>query len=146
MSISARDRLSAWAPVVVWAAVIFYMSTDEMSAEHTRPWLEGIVRFFLPSVSDAFFDVLHMAVRKLAHVSEYFVLALFVDRGLRRGSTLSPARAPLTAFVLSALYSLSDEGHQVFVATRTASLLDCGLDSIGAGLAALRMRGRSYLG
>ena len=121
------------------------MSTEEMSAEHTRRWLEPIVRFFLPSLPQAAFDLVHADVRKLAHVVEYFVLALLLDRGWRRGSTLSPARAPLAAFVVAALYSLSDEGHQAFVAVRTASLFDCGWDSFGAALAAHLARRQTYL-
>jgi VanZ family protein len=129
-------RLAAWAPVVAWAAVIFFMSTDELSAEHTRGWIEPIVRFFLPTLSEELFELLHEVVRKLAHVTEYFVFALLIERACRRGSDVAPARAPLVAWIAAALYSLTDEGHQLFVASRGASLLDCGFDSIGAGLAA----------
>ena len=142
---SLRDRVSAWAPAVVWALVIFFMSTEEMAGRHTRTWLAPIVRFFFPSVREASFELGHAVVRKLAHVAEYFVFALLVDRGWRRGSTLAPARAPLAAFAVAALYSLTDEGHQTFVAARTASLLDCGLDSLGAALAARVARRRTFL-
>lgn len=142
---SVRDRVAAWAPAVVWALVIFFMSTEEMSAARTRSWIEPIVRFFLPSLSEASFDLVHAVVRKLAHVAEYFALALLVDRGWRQGSMLSPARAPLAAFAVAALYSLSDEWHQTFVAQRTASLLDCGWDSLGAALAARLASWRTYL-
>ena len=140
-----RDRLAAWAPAVVWAAVIFYMSTDELSAEHTRSWIEPIVRFFVPSLPDAAFEVLHFVVRKLAHMTEYFVFALLIERGCRRGSELAPSRAPLVAWVVAALYSLTDEGHQLLVASRGASLLDCGLDSLGAAIAAILSSRGLYL-
>jgi len=132
-----RGRLAAWAPAVVWAAIIFYMSTDELSAEHTRSWIEPIVRFFVPSLPDPAFEVIHFVIRKLAHMSEYFMFALLIDRGCRRGSELAPARAPLVAWVVAALYSLTDEGHQLLVSSRGASLLDCGLDSLGAAFAAI---------
>lgn len=133
---SLRDRVSAWAPAVVWALVIFSMSSEGMSADRTRNWLEPIIRLFLPALSEASLDLIHVVLRKSAHVAEYFVLALLIDRGWRRGSTLPPARAPLAAFAVAALYSLTDEGHQRFVAGRAASLLDCGWDFLGAALAA----------
>ncbi len=142
---SLRDRVSAWTPAVVWALVIFFMSTEEMSAARTQIWLEPIVRFFLPSLPEATFDVFHAVVRKLAHVAEYFVLTLLVDRGWRRGSMLSPARSPLAAFVVAALFSLTDEAHQIFVPERTATLLDCGWDSLGAVLGARLAGWRTYL-
>jgi VanZ family protein len=132
----SRDIFVAWAPAIAWAAVIFYMSTDELSAEHTRGWIEPIVRFFLPTLSDDVFELFHAAVRKLAHVTEYFVFALLIERGCRRASALAPSRTPLVAWASAALYSLTDEGHQLFVASRGASLVDCVLDSIGAAVAA----------
>lgn len=145
MTFSARDSLSAWGPAVLWAAFIFSMSTDEMSSYHTRTWIEPLVRFVVPGLSREGFEIVHSVIRKLGHVSEYFVLALLIVRGCRRGSTLSPVRAPLAAFVASALYALSDEAHQFFVASRSASLIDCGIDSLGAALAARLTRWRTYL-
>jgi len=139
------DRLFAWAPALVWAAVIFFFSTEELAAEHTGPWLEAIVRVFLPSLSPRTFEVLHTILRKLAHVAEYFVLALLIDRGWRRGSRLRPRWAPAAAFVVAALYSLTDEWHQSFVPSRTASLFDCGFDSVGAAIAAKVRSARAYL-
>jgi VanZ family protein len=144
---SFRDRVLAWAPAVVWALVIFFMSTEEMAARHTRTWLAPIVRFFFPSVGEASFELGHAVVRKLAHVAEYFVFALLLERGWRRGSMLARARTPIAAFAVAALYSLTDEAHQTFVAARTASLRDCGLDSLGAAIAArVVSRRRSRLG
>ena len=130
-----RARLAAWAPAAFWAAWIFLMSTDVMSAEHTR-LIEPVLRFFYPSLSPEAFEVVHAIMRKLAHVGEYLIFALLLDRGFRRDSPLSPAHAPLAALVAAALYSLTDEAHQSFVASRTPSLYDCGLDSIGAAIGA----------
>ncbi len=46
-------------------------------------------------------------------------------------------RRVLTAFVLTAIYAGTDELHQLFVATRTASALDLAADLLGATLAVL---------
>jgi VanZ family protein len=143
--VTPGERFSAWAPAVAWAAVIFFMSTEEFAAEHTGRWLEWAVRLILPSLSPRTFDVLHVVLRKLAHVGEYFVLALLLDRGWRQGSSLRPRWVPLAAFVVAALYSLTDEWHQSFVADRTASLLDCGFDSVGAAMAVRATARKAYL-
>ncbi len=130
-------RFSAWAPAALWAVVIFVMSTDSMSAEHTRRILEPIFRSFYPSLSPEAFELVHHAVRKLAHVTEYVVFAVLLDRGFRRDSPLAPSRAPFAALAVAMLYSLSDEGHQLVVASRTPSLYDCGIDSFGAVLGSI---------
>ena len=48
--------------------------------------------------------------------------------------------ALLIAVVVAGLYGVSDEIHQSFVATRTASVADVGFDFLGATLAALLIR------
>ena len=63
---------------------------------------------------------------------------------------LSPVtgRALLIAVALAALYGVSDEIHQSFVATRTASVADIGFDVLGAAVAAFviaRQRSRQTL-
>ena len=131
------NRLRAWLPAVLWAALIFAMSTDSMSEAHTRSWIEPLLRRIAPSLSPDAVQAVHEAVRKLAHLSEYFVFFLTLEHGFRRGSAVRRGIVPACALAVAALYSLADEGHQLFVASRGASLVDCGLDTLGAGLAAL---------
>jgi VanZ family protein len=139
--LSAGDRLGAWLPAVVWAAFIFLLSTDTMSFEHTGSWVEPILRFLLPSVPPGTIELMHGTIRKLGHVGEYFVFFLLLERGFRRGSAVARATVPLRALAVAVLYSLTDEGHQYFVASRSASLVDCGFDAVGAVLSASVSRG-----
>ena len=132
-------------PPIAWAAVIFFLSTEDFAAEHTGTWLEWATRLILPSLSHRTFEVLHVVLRKAAHVAEYFVLALLLDRAWRQGSPLRPRWAPLASFAVAALYSLTDEWHQTFVPDRTASLFDCGFDSLGAAVAARIAARKRYL-
>jgi VanZ family protein len=113
------------------------MSADGMSAEHTRGWIEPLIRLFAPGLHPHAVDLAHVALRKLGHLGEYLLFALLIDRGLRLDSPLPGVRPARAAFFAAALYSLSDEGHQAFVASRGASLVDCGIDSIGAAIGAL---------
>jgi VanZ family protein len=84
------------------------------------------------------FDLLHLMLRKLAHVTEYaiFALLLYSLPVEKAQAPWRPRRAAL-CILGAALYSLTDEFHQSFVPGRHASLLDCGLDTLGAALAML---------
>ncbi len=70
-----------------------------------------------------------------AHFSEYAVLALLLWQALRHTERFSPRATPL-AFVLAALYAISDEWHQLYVPGRYSDGRDVLVDVAGA-LAAL---------
>ena len=76
-------------------------------------------------------DHIHYYVRKAAHMTEYFLLAIAVSFPLYvygvRGVWLM-----LLAGIICVGFSGMDEYHQSFVADRTPALKDVGIDSIGA--------------
>ena len=84
------------------------------------------------------FELLNVALRKLAHVTEYGVLALLLYASVSSGEQKGwqPRRAAL-CIAAAMVYSLSDELHQGFAPGRHASIFDCGIDSFGASLAML---------
>jgi VanZ family protein len=114
-----------WLPVIAWGAMIFCLSTSAFSAANTALIIDPILRWMLPGISAAAIDVGHMLVRKSAHFSEYGVLFWLLIRG-------PMAERPYLALMLCVVYALTDEGHQVFVPGRSASLYDVALDSSGA--------------
>ena len=114
-----------WLPVIVWAVLIFCLSTSAFSASNTAKIIDPILRWIFPGISAAAIDVGHMLVRKSAHFSEYGVLFWLLIRG-------PMVERPYLALMLCVVYALSDEGHQVFVPGRSASLYDVALDSSGA--------------
>ena len=117
--------LREWIPVLVWGAIIFTLSTSEFSAVNTSHIIDPMVRWLIPGISAASVDVVHMLVRKAAHFTEYGILFWLLIRG-------PMAQRPYLALMLCVVYALTDEGHQVFVPGRTASLYDVALDSTGA--------------
>jgi VanZ family protein len=127
--------LRAWWPALLWAGVIFLMSTDTFSAEHTGSILEPVLRWFLPSLTAGQFALIHYGVRKTAHFTEYFVFALLLYRGVRSAHKGWRWSWALTALFIAAGYSALDEIHQAFVVSRTASPYDSLLDSAGAFVA-----------
>ena len=111
--------LKYWLPVIVWAAVIFYFSHQP----HLKSDLPGMWDFVL---------------RKIAHVSEYFILTLLLIRALysRQAKTGDFNKMVLLAVFLSIFYATTDEFHQSFVLGRNPALKDVCFDAAGALLAA----------
>lgn len=124
--------LSAWWPALVWAGVIFSLSTDAFSSEHTASVLEPVLKWMVRSITDDQFDTIHHLIRKSAHFTEYFIFCLLLYRGVRLGRAGWRWTWGVAALSFAAGYSVLDEIHQAFVASRTASAYDSLLDSVGA--------------
>jgi VanZ family protein len=124
--------LRIWWPALLWAGVIFSMSTDTFSSEHTAWVLERILRWMVRSLTEDQFSVIHHFIRKGAHFTEYFIFCLLLYRGVRGERKGWRWTWGIAALSCAAGYSVLDEIHQAFVASRTASAYDSLLDSIGA--------------
>ena len=103
--------VSAWLPVLAWAALIFVLSSIPHLGTGLGTW-----------------DTI---LRKGAHVSEYAILGLLLVRAITR-------EAP--AFVVGVAYAITDEIHQHFVTGRHASPVDVAIDSTGVLLGILVSR------
>jgi VanZ family protein len=102
-----------------------------MSAEHTSRFIGPFLRWLAPDITDATIASVQLFVRKGAHLTEYAILAALLYRAFRQ-NIARLWRAALLAFVIAAIYASLDEFHQSFVASRTGSAWDVGLDCIGA--------------
>ena len=120
-----QSFLFYYLPPLLWAGVIFYFS----SLSDLKSALPG------------FFDLI---LRKIAHMTEFGILAVLCLRMflLKKGKpldlrkNLGPEKvylkeAFITAFILSLLYSFTDEFHQSFVFGRTGALGDVLIDAMG---------------
>ncbi len=123
-------------PVLLWAAVIAVLSTSGFDTGFTYKLLKAANDFLELGFSAARLREINAVVRKLAHVSEYFILALLLWRALRRGREeawrWSWAAGTL---LLGAAWAGLDELHQVFERGRGSSVVDVGWDSLGLLLA-----------
>lgn len=127
-----------WIPVILWMGVIFWMSTETFSSENTSPILGRILLFVAPGISSPAAELIHLMIRKAAHVTEYFILGLLVFQAFRGGSPSSwNYRWTFWAIIVVALFAASDELHQSFVPARGASVVDVGRDIAGGLLAQL---------
>jgi VanZ family protein len=105
-------RAQAWWPAVVIAAAIFLASSTAGSALPGR----------LPPGAD-----------KVAHLMIYGLLGAAVARAIwGRSGNPTLFRVAIWATVVSALYGLSDEAHQLFVPGRSFEIWDLVADAFGA--------------
>jgi len=134
-----RGFFRTWWPSFLWAVLIFLLSTDEFSAQHTGGVLYPIFHWIIPSLTVQQFDPIHHLIRKAAHFTEYFIFCVLLFRGARGNRVGWRWTWALAALSIAAGYSALDEVHQAFVASRTASPLDSLLDSVGAFVASLAL-------
>jgi VanZ family protein len=105
------EAVRRWLPVVLWAGVIFAFSS-------------------IPSLGTGlgFWD---LVLRKLAHATEYAVLAVLLLRAL--GSAVA-------AWGVAVAYAVTDEFHQRFVSGRVGAPRDVLIDAAGAAAGLLAWR------
>jgi len=131
----ASSRFWRYAPLISWAVLIFLGSGDVLSGSHTSILLRA-VRWLLPTVSDETLAVIHILVRKAGHLTEYAIFATLAARAFRTSShDLIRRHWFWVSWLLAFAYALSDEFHQSFVPSRTASIHDSLIDSAGALIA-----------
>ena len=112
-----------------------------------EPWLPPIALmaliFFLSAQPDLGTDLgtIDVVLRKLAHMAEYALLCFLWWRAVR--TVAPPGRAVALAFALAVAYACSDEIHQSYVDGRHGTPVDVGIDTLGAGAAALLIHRRS---
>jgi len=132
-------RFWRYGPLILWAAFIFVASTRLMSASNTTTILRPVMLWLFPNISEATLNLIHFMIRKAGHFSEYAIFALLAARAFRTSShELLRKRWFWASLLLVVVYSLSDEFHQSFVPSRTASIYDSMIDTFG-GLTALAL-------
>jgi VanZ family protein len=123
-------------------ALIFLISTDVGSSTHTSRLLEPFLRWLIPGISAHALDWAHTIARKGGHATGYAVLSLLLLRAIRKTSGITRKewswRAAQWALFVTIVYAASDEFHQSFVASRTASVGDVFIDT-GGGILALAL-------
>ena len=145
LSLRAKLLLSL-AAVIAVAAMIFFFSAQ--NAEDSSK-LSGVVSDFVlslavpgyrdmtPAERQPYRQQWSLAVRKIAHFSEYALLAVTLVIFLHY---LRPGRGYwfvlMGAWAIATLYACTDECHQMFVDGRGPAVLDVCIDSAGALLGA----------
>lgn len=127
--------LWAWAPVLLWMALILSLSSRSDLPIRTNPQTGETIRTTF-------------TLAKLAHVFEYSVLALLLLRALMTeagGLRLSLKQANIVTVLASAVFGGLDELRQSLVPNREPRLTDVALDTVSALAACLAVAGLFWL-
>lgn len=103
-----------WLPVIVWMLFIFFLSSQtKISITHQF-------------ASD-------FAIFKTLHMIEYAILYFLLFRALYpiKNKNLSFKSKLIIPIIIGFFYSITDEFHQLFVATRSGQLRDTCFDLLG---------------
>lgn len=141
-----KKLLIYWLPILLWAGLIFYASSQPYEQQDLRPTiadsldLELVEEVFSPihfhyagdeiSVEEMgparFVEFL---LRKTAHFFAYFVLGFLFYRALKE--QLSKFKNVSLSFIVTTAYAIFDEFHQSFTAGRTPHVEDVMIDAVG---------------
>jgi VanZ family protein len=112
--------------------LIYAGSTDALSATNSGLVLRPTLLWLFPHLTEPQIAALHFFLRKLGHLTEYAILALLAARAFY-GSANERLRLKWFAasLVLIVVYAFSDEIHQSFEPSRTASVYDSLIDIAG---------------
>ena len=109
------SKYSSCIPAVLYMMFIFYLSSHPAPEE--IKWLPVI------------------AGLKVSHMIEYGILYLLVWYAIIKTTAYNALSAFALALMITVLYGLTDEFHQIFVSTRTARLIDVVADGAGGIMA-----------
>ena len=126
--------------LIAWMSLIFFFSAQpQLESEETSNLVaELIYRIYAFIMAGSahlgqseFMALYIQPIRKLAHFSEFMILGILVYINVLeyRKDKLFTA-----SLVISILYAMSDEFHQLFVENRYCSIKDMLIDSAGAVL------------
>lgn len=105
-------KLIRWLPVLLWMAVIFWLSGQADLPHHPEQWVDVVLK-------------------KGGHMAEYGILAGLVCWARPSTGDGVSRRVFLFALAVSGAYAISDEVHQFFVPGRNGQPLDVAFDLLG---------------
>ncbi|MCY7375437.1 MAG: VanZ family protein [Pyrinomonadaceae bacterium] len=127
-----RGQFFRYVPLFLWIGLVLFLSTGQASMSNTSRFVRPLLEFLFPNSPEEILIVYHGYIRKLAHVTEYAILAFWASRAFSSSNLIFLRRFWfLFAFVLVSLVASIDETNQSYIASRTGSLDDVLLDIAG---------------
>ena len=138
--------------VVLWMGVIFCFTAqtgDEsgnLSSGFTQMLVTGWNDIFRLGWNEtqilAITESLGYPIRKMAHMTEFGVLAVLIWSALKYYTQINTMKKHYTVSWIAAVgYAMTDESHQLFVEGRSGNLFDVGVDAAGAFVALVLVYG-----
>lgn len=117
--------------VVFFMIFIFYMSNKPaVESNELSYWVINVLETLKIDVNSFFGSFANFVVRKTAHFSEYFILAMLLYIFFRE--ELNILKSTYFSILVSFFYACSDEFHQYFIPGRSMLFKDVLIDTSGA--------------
>lgn len=124
-------KLKKWIYLILWLLVIFIFSSQANSGDITHNIIGEVA-----NTNYTITTTLNFLIRKLAHLTEYFILALLTI-SLLKEYTKKQKIIIITTIIFCFLYALTDEYHQSLVPGRSALFTDVLIDITGSQIATI---------
>jgi VanZ family protein len=130
-----RRRIIRYAPLFLWIGVVLFASTSQGAMQNTSRFIRPLLVFLFPNAPEETLIIYHGYIRKLAHFTEYAILAFWASRAFST-SSIKFLQKFWFIFSLALVFLVAsiDEYNQSFDVLRTGSIYDALLDVCG-GLA-----------
>jgi VanZ family protein len=125
----------------IWLGVVLFLGSADFAVANTAPLILPLLKQLAPGASNAQLHATHMVLRKLAHLTEYALLALLWFWAIV-AQVGRPVRAAWVALAVCLACAVADEAHQAITPARTGSVRDVLIDVSGAAGAVLIASGR----
>lgn len=126
-----RKKIISIILLILWAYLIFYLSDQpsQVSGKMSGDMIKKVL-----SVSETTFNLIHNPLRESMHAVEFLIFALLLFNVLHNFNVKS---IYTSCIIISFMYSILDEIHQVYVPGRAFEGLDLFLDFVGIIIAVL---------
>src|SRR5437773_3206680 len=114
---------------VFWATAVLFLGSSHFGADQTRAIVRPLLHRLAPTATPAVVEAVHAVLRKLAHLSEYGILARLWFGSLLTRVDRTPRRASWLALAICLACAFADEAHQSMLLTRVASARDVVADA-----------------
>lgn len=125
-----------WLPAIAWGGLIFTLSGETFHSGFAQEVVRAVLLFVWPAIPASAIFLVHIVLRKLAHIVVYGVFTFFLYRALSQNVINDRYRRWVIFSILIALGVAGlDELRQSLLPERTGSLQDFALDGVGIVLA-----------
>lgn len=125
---------------LLWLSIVLFLGSSHFGTQQTGAWVIPALTWVVPWATPRELHALHAVLRKLAHLTEYAILARLWWQGLLAWRGMTARTAAWVALLICAACAFADEAHQSMLPTRTGSVADALLDCLGALLMLLLLR------
>lgn len=128
-----RGRILRYAPLILWVSVVLFASTTTGSMNNTSLIIRPLLEFLFPNTPEETLTIYHGYIRKMAHLTEYGILAFWASRAFWNSSIEFLKKYWfVAAFLIVVIVASIDEYHQSFDPSRTGTIRDVFIDASGA--------------